>query len=243
MIPPEKYSYTIRHHETDAHGNLFLGTLSHFLQDAAWSHAEKYGFGLSHLPKNHGWMMTRLLIQLDKCPKWQDEITLETWASGIEKLLAFRDFELFSGNVPIGKALWVGLLVNLEARRAARIPEHVAQLQLPNKPSLKNTEHYSPLPPFERIDFSHPFTVQYHDTDAYKHTNNAAYIKQIVESIPHIFEQERICKSLDIAFKAESTYQTATEVQTQQIDKNTFLHRMIRLHDKKVLIEAQTIWQ
>lgn len=242
MIPPEQYTYPIRHHETDAHGNLFLGTLSHFLQDAAWTHAETHGFGLSHLPPNHGWMMTRLLIKLEECPQWQEQLVLETWASGVERLLAYRDFELFLNGVSIGKALWVGLMVNLEARRAARIPPAITDLVLPDKPTLRNPTDYQPLPPFERVDFSHRFVVQYHDVDAYQHTNNAAYIKQIVESLPHLMEKEQVCKSLDIAFKAESTYQTQAEVQTQQLDAHTFLHRILRLHDEKVLVEAKTVW-
>ena len=62
-------------------------------------------------------------------PKYNDEIKVETWSRKIEKLYAYRDFQIKDkeGNViVIGTSRWI--FVNTERRRPVRLTPDIADL-------------------------------------------------------------------------------------------------------------------
>ena len=85
--------FTVKSYECRPDGNIKTACLMQYLQEAAALHAEELGFGVDSLNKiNCYWVLSNLRIEIDRLPKWNDEITVKTWPSGYNRVIATREF-------------------------------------------------------------------------------------------------------------------------------------------------------
>ena len=69
------------------------------IQDIAWEHAEILGFGFNDLQKKKQfWVLSRILVKINRRPKWGEKFKIETWPVGIDGLLALRDIKFTDKN-------------------------------------------------------------------------------------------------------------------------------------------------
>ncbi|HNX05492.1 MAG TPA: thioesterase, partial [Opitutales bacterium] len=97
------------------------------MQDAAYAHAAALGVGYDELMKIHrAFFLSRMEVSvLSTLPSWGERIVLQTWPSGVERLLAHREFELSrEGREPFLRAATSWLMIDTEARRPIRPQEH-----------------------------------------------------------------------------------------------------------------------
>ena len=74
-----------------------IGRQSHFLQESASLHAESLGFGKGDFAaagENSSWVLTRMVVKMNRYPVWEDELTVETFPRGGRKIVAWCDFEV-----------------------------------------------------------------------------------------------------------------------------------------------------
>ncbi len=68
-----------------------------YLQHLAAHHAEKLGFGMSAIRENGLlWILSRIRLHIDRSPKYDDILRIETYHNGMEKIFAKRQFVLSS---------------------------------------------------------------------------------------------------------------------------------------------------
>jgi len=110
-------------------------SLLKFLQEAAKQHADEIGWGVETLMKNKmTWMLSRADIRIKSLPEIGEQIEIETWPSGIDRLFALRDFIIRDGKGnEIGSAVYGWLLIDLETRRPIRPGLLINDLELPEK--------------------------------------------------------------------------------------------------------------
>ena len=85
--------FTIKSYECRPDGNIKTASLMQYLQEAAALHAEQLGFGFGTLNKiNSYWVLSNIRIEIIRLPKWNDTITVKTWPSGYNRLIAAREF-------------------------------------------------------------------------------------------------------------------------------------------------------
>ena len=91
--------------------------------------AESLGFSKTNFAsagENVSWVLTRLVVRMDRYPKWEDEVSVATFPRGGRKIVAWRDFELFdSFGARLGAASSEWMLIDLATRRIVAIPEAV----------------------------------------------------------------------------------------------------------------------
>ena len=91
--------YPIAYYEMDFKMALKPSALMNFLQDLATKHAEMLGFGYSFIhPKNYAWFLIKYHMEFDEYPCELNEILIKTEARGVSKILAFRDFEIWTSD-------------------------------------------------------------------------------------------------------------------------------------------------
>ncbi len=82
-----------------------------YFEDAAGAHSTKVGYGLLDIPKTHlTWFLISVRAKVIKRPVYGDHVKSVTWASGRNKLYAFRDYELNNDNgevVACGTSSWI----------------------------------------------------------------------------------------------------------------------------------------
>ena len=85
--------FTVKTYECQPDGNIKMAFLMLYLQEVAAQHAEQLGFGFARLNKiNSHWVLSNFRIEINRLPKWNNEITIKTWPSGHTRLIATREF-------------------------------------------------------------------------------------------------------------------------------------------------------
>lgn len=240
-----KETYTIQTFDLDAEQRSSVPALCRYLLDAAGIHADALGFSVPQLnERDLTWMLSRFRLRMERIPRWREELTVETWPSGMERLFAMRGFQLSGrGGSPLGAAGSAWLLINTASRRPVRPQTLFAGFSFPRPQILAPSLDKLSSP--GRLDTELGFRVRYSDLDINQHVTTTSYVDWLLEAVP--LETRRCCvlRELEISFLAESLYGESLLSRTQYFsaDPPLFLHSLVRDQDGQELLRARTLWQ
>lgn len=219
-------TYPIKYYEMDFNRELKPSALLNFMQDMATLNAEMLGFGPSFVfPRNYAWFLIKYRMDFDEYPRAIDDILIKTEPRGITKILASRDFELWTTD---------------NKKRFGKITSQWMMIDLATKNILPLAKIVDTMPPFEKretdlqflkvkppvkIDFEKTFEIRYDDIDVNQHVNNANYIIWALETIPYDFKTAHRIKTLDIIYKKEIAFGNNVLSQIELIEETkTSIH-------------------
>ncbi len=234
----------VRSYEVDATGYFSMQAICNHLQDIAWEHAGRLGFGYEQLAqKGFFWVLSRLKIEIMKYPLWNDKVILKTWPRGSEKLFAYRDYTIEDKK---GLLLIAATSAWLILDKVNHRPQPSGFLrEVPSFPESKVRENdLKKLPSLENGKKNRFIKVLFSFLDMNQHMNYTRYIQWILDSYSNEIHLSYRLKSLEINFLAEAELNDAIAVQTQKMPgtENQFLHSLIRKRDKKEITRARLIW-
>lgn len=186
MEPVKIFSgkFTVSSYDLNPQGRARLTTMAGFFQEIAYHHAGELGFGYDDMKqKQTMWVLSRMRIEMDRYPVWNDQITINTWHSGVDRLFALRDFRVVNshGEV-IGRAATAWLILDIESHRLIR-PE----LEIDHVRMHRHQEHVFDepmgkisLPPEMHLHNLH--TVRFSDLDILGHVNNVKYMEWCIDA-------------------------------------------------------------
>ena len=150
----------------------------HFLQDAATLHSEMLGFSRDQMIEKCGgvFILTKLFYRLDKPVSYKQTLTVKTWHRGLERLLWYRDFQLFADGQPVGVASSAWVLLNPETKRILR-PREFENLNFPCADRFENKLEIPKITHDMTGADKTNLTVQYSQIDINNHVNNTKYIE------------------------------------------------------------------
>ena len=255
-----KQSYRVRAYETDPSGRASIASLCNYLQEAAANHARDLGVSVEQLQeRNSTWVLSRLRVRVESYPTWREEILVETWPSGIERLFATRDFIVTGRDGTIvARAVSWWLMIDVESRRPQRPSEFIASLELADRPRaliesasiLSEQDADAPFPdadaPLRDSDApSLEIRVRYGDLDVNGHANNVRYIEWALEAVPHDVLQSLHVVELDVVFKAEAVFGDPVQVSAESVrgDDVVFAHAIRSSADGRYLAGLITTWR
>ncbi len=172
----------VKSYEADSTGVLKPHALFSYFTEVAGNHASHLGFGYRELQKaGYFWVLSRIMVQADRMPRWDETVILETWPKGVEKLFALRDFRMMDrGGETLVRATSAWLLLDTGRSRPHRIdvlpagiPIRAGVHAIPSLP-----EKLKPLEPLARCS-EHRVTPS--DLDVNNHVNNAEYVRWIAD--------------------------------------------------------------
>lgn len=230
--PYSIFSFTIKSYHSDQNGKLTLPALFHFLQECAWDNARLNNFGYEFLKtENAFWVLSRVLVQMDKYPQWKDEIEIKTWPKGADGFFALRDFEIYCNGDLVGRATTSWLILDSESRR----PRKLENFNFIHENFLKEEAIDRKL---EKIVFSGELTelekrkVYHSDLDVNKHVNNSTYVRWIMDSYFSNINNELVTE-LEINFISELCFNDEFTIHKLESDKNQ-IFVLKNLNDKEV---------
>lgn len=109
--------------DTDMFARLRLSAMANMLIQSAINSADILGFGFNGLREhNLFWVLSRLVIEIQKPLMWYDKQWVETWPKDLERILYLRDFLIRDGkdNV-VAKATSGWLAIDLKSKRPKQI--------------------------------------------------------------------------------------------------------------------------
>ena len=235
----------LRIHSYDADFQLRASpeALSRAFLEAAWNHAEHLGVGHSELARQEKlWVLGRLLLQIDRWPRWGDKVRIRTWPRGINGAFALRDFEIFHENetrLVGGSSSW--LVLDASTHRPQRINKLLQNLPAPvTRMALGREPSKLGLVPTPAASITRE--VRYSDVDVNRHVNSARYIGWLLDSYDHEFHRNHSLHSLEVNFLAETLWPDSVSVKSQAQTTATFAHSIVNSSQQEVL-RAELTWK
>ena len=236
-----RYQFKVRSYECGPDGRATLPTICNLFQEAASLHAAFLGFGKGDFAaagENISWVLTRMVVKMNRYPVWEDELTVETFPRGGRKIVAWRDFEVKDAQgETLGVASSEWMIIDLSTRKIHAIPEKVFAANDP-----KNTPVLG-LEPFAKFRFpaeadgdirqSETFTAMKSQIDLNGHVNNVHYISWMLEPC-----EGRCPAEMEVVFRSETFAGDEVRVETAVADGYTY-HR-VSAPDGKDHIVART---
>ena len=244
-VKVKRYSELFRVHsyEVDATNTATLPAICQFFQEVASNHADELGFGRTMLIENQrAWMLSRLLVRMDRYPQVGDELVLKTWPSGTDRLLYVRDFQVEStGGEVLGAGVSGWVLMNMESRRPVHPRSGELDYDYSETGPRALPDNPGKLGPCEAGIERVSHQVRYNDLDMNNHVNNIKYLEWLMESMDPDFRRTHVPTELEINFLAEALYGHRVTVFTAG-EESTVQH-CVRNGDDADICRAVTKWK
>lgn len=221
---------------------LDLTGLLGMLQDAAWQHADKLGYGYTDLGTQQlFWVLSRQHVQITRWPKWGETLKIVTWPSGIESIFAKRDFEIWVDDTLCGVCTTDWLMVDVNTKRPVR-PQFKPEMEF--GPRTHNQINTAKINQAEQEIKLSKFAVKYSDIDVNQHVNNAKYAQWILDVLPADFLSKHRITGYEVNFNAEATWNDEIELSCDKelntIETNYQFWANIKSDGKQVFVAKLT---
>jgi medium-chain acyl-[acyl-carrier-protein] hydrolase len=237
-----KETFAVRSDEVDAFGTLAVPALSGYLQELAGVHAAELGVGLDALmARGLTWVLVRQRIECPAEIRLRETIEVETWPSGIDRLLALRDFVVRRGGEEVARATTEWLVLDVKTRKPVR-PAEVLDERF--REPLDHAVRLSArkLLPLASWQVEKRFEVRYADIDVNLHVTNASYVGWAIEAVPREAWQSSRLACAEVHFLAETRHGSAVLSRLARSGERAFSHAIVREGDEKELARVATSW-
>jgi acyl-ACP thioesterase len=244
-MDPHRSRFTVRSYEVDAFGLLAVPALAGILAEAAGQHAAVLGVGIDALmARGLTWVLARQRIEIDRAPRLDEELEVETWPSGIDRLAALRDFRVRAAGdgTELVRATSQWYVFDLATRRP-HPPQVVLDLvrfavDVPHAATFDGGK----LPELERWEREKRFHVRYADIDRNLHVNNGSYLAWAIEAMPaEVWQSSRVA-ALEVWYRAECNLGSAVLSRVLPDGDGGYIHGIAREEDGKELARLTTRW-
>jgi medium-chain acyl-[acyl-carrier-protein] hydrolase len=237
-----KQQHVVYSYEVDMRGFIKPSILLSYMLESAWNHVRSTDFSYSRLlAEGQLWAASRLLIIFNRLPKWNDEITVETWGKGIDRFFALRDFVVRSSTqekLAVATSAW--LIIDRTTLRPQKLDK------------LRETFPFHPGNSALDVKLQklHPVTegkirtrsiVRYTDLDVNRHVIASRYMRWILDSFSADILEGCSLKSFEIDFLSEAKLEDEIAVAIQP-DYEYYLCTISRESDGAELCRARLTW-
>lgn len=245
-------TFRVRAYEAALDMRATLQHICNYFQEAAGNHASLLGFGYDVLSeKSLMWVLTRLIVKMDRYPKIGQTVTVRTWPSRADRLHAYRDYLLLDeqGNI-LGRASSAWAILDTENHRPIPVPSWVTDSRrLDLEDALVIPKAKPPVLPNAQPAFERNLTVRVSDIDVNQHANNTAYAGWTKEPIPTDIWVNNHPVLLDIIFRLECRQGESVISRAAQLPEDPeypgglqFAHSIIHAENRRELCRARTVW-
>ncbi len=212
------------------------------MQEIAWEHARILGFGYENLHNDQQyWVLSRLLVKINRRPVWKENFTLETWSRGTDGFYGYRDFNFVDedgNNIIRATSSW--LVLDLKSKRIVRLTDFKDFPKYEESVFGMNADKVKP----PQIDNELKFTpVLFNEIDINQHFNTGRYIERIIDSYNFDFHEKKELVEFEINFLKEGLPTDRLAVKKQELDEKNHLCSVIRESDSVELVRARLVWE
>jgi acyl-ACP thioesterase len=226
----------------DRTGKLSASFMFYQMQDIAWEHANILGFGFDKLRKEQQfWVLSRLLVKINRRPDWGENFTLETWSRGTDGFYGYRDFNFVDGaGKIIAQATSSWLVLDAETKRIVRLTEFTDFPKYEESVFGANAEKLKVPQSDAELQFT---PVLFNEIDINQHFNTGRYIERIIDSYDFDFHANHELAEYEINFLKEGMPTDRLAVKTGKTNELNHLCSVVRESDGAELIRARLVWR
>lgn len=183
-----------------------MKTLCDLFNDTAEAQTEIYGVDVDTLNEQGlTWMLHRLHIQLHKMPLKSEEVVIETWPSGIDRLFAQRDYRMLrdSGEL-LASATSEWMCIDLKRRRPVRLSERVVEISTTHQiEKLQLAPILDTKVAVGEMTGGRDFAATFDNIDFNGHVTQASYMRWITNALPFEFLKEHVLTEIEVVYEHE----------------------------------------
>lgn len=242
MVEKKSYTYDIEAQDIDFRRKVSLKSLTNFILITAGKNADENGFGIMDLQKNDlTWVLSRLVIEMDRIPSEDDTIAIETWIEKIGTAFTTRNFRITDADgLVIGHAASTWAVMDMNTRRS---------ISLDSIPSMKEfiVNESTPIGEPEHLpgikgEIVNSFTVRYSKIDVNNHANSLYYVQWISDCFSLDFYREHKIRRFEINFLKELTIDDKGKVHREEVAPRDFRFEIIT-RDKGIACRARILFE
>lgn len=177
------------------------------MEDVSGLHSASVGYGLFEIEtKKKVWMLMDWKMKVIKRPKYMDEIKAETWSRKVERIYAYRDFQIKDkdGNlIAVGTSRWI--FVDIDRRRPVRLTPDITDLYESEFDKRVFEEEIEDVK-CEDYLFKKDYYIQRRDIDMNEHMHNLSYLDMAYEVLPEDIYKSKVFDNVRIVYKKEIVY-------------------------------------
>src|SRR4051812_21466389 len=120
---------TVDYGDIDRRGVMLLPRIFKLLQEAAIVHANQFDRDASASATRvvEAWVLHRIAVTIDRYPRVNETLRVETWSSGLKGFKGYRDFRVYdAASKPVISASSLWLYVSLNTKSIIRVPRDLA---------------------------------------------------------------------------------------------------------------------
>jgi len=230
-------------YDVSLNGQTKFYTLCNILLDSAAVHANKFRFGYHDMRKeNVYWVLSRFHIIMHEYPSMDEQIKVETWPKGVNKLFFMRDYRILSANDSLlTTATTAWLILDRNTGRPKKMEENnsLHNFHVENFHAIEAAP--DKLPGITEPDRCMPVVARYSDLDINKHVNAVKYIEWVQDCFPQDIYEKKNVKEFQINYQAETIYGEEVEIRIRKASPTDFFEYLegIRSGDENAAFRAK----
>jgi medium-chain acyl-[acyl-carrier-protein] hydrolase len=197
-----EHSFFIGFRDIDYKNNIKIKSMLSFLEDVGGIHSNKVGYGLLDIPKKkRSWILLNWKVKFIRRPHYAETLRIKTWTRAMDKLYAYRDFEVYDENnkiVALASSKWV--CVNTEKMSVIKIEDALIDAYTLENEYVFEDEIEKLKEPESYID-SCKIKITRDMIDVNGHVHNLNYIDFVSQILP--YEVMQNAKNVEVMYKKE----------------------------------------
>lgn len=175
------------------------------LQEAANRASADVGYGITDIEKNKtSWVLLYWRIKILKRARYNDELTIQTWASFTKNIYSIRSFKVYLGDelIAIADSKWV--FVDAYKHSILKIPDDIMKTYGKVEDRVFEDEFKDKFKFSDDLKEDFSYKTMRRDLDVNHHVNNIAYLDIASE----LLSEELLLNATEIAvvYKKEIAY-------------------------------------
>jgi len=231
--------------DVDARNHLTCSAIGRFLQEAAESNARQLGAGFADLHRaGQTWVLSALLVRVDRYPRFRDSIRVETWPRDIVRRRARRDFRLRdAGGEVFAAATSAWYCLDLASRRPVAPDPWRKVPWLADERALDRECDRLPAVPDAEVEVAVP--LRWSDVDLVGHVTNTRYQDLALESYSADWLGRHEIAEIELNFLAEGQYPDTLVIRraAEPGHPQTWRHALARRGDDQDVCRARIVWR
>ena len=200
------YPFVVEPFQEDYTGSLAWSTLGNLILRVSTLHAEAHNFGYTYMQtQRRGWVLSRLVLELDHLPHTGESYQLSTWVNRIYRQFTDRLYTITSPDgTPFGHGISTWALIDYDSRQPVNLET------LPDGgfyDALLTEEVPIAGPGRARVQATEPVlrhTAVYTDLDINGHFNSIRYIDLLLNSFDKPWHDRHVVHRIEMAYGLEA---------------------------------------
>lgn len=216
-----RLEHKIPAYNVSLNGQSKFYTLCNILLDSAAVHANNFNFGYHDMRKqNVYWVLSRFHIIMHQYPGMDDQIKVETWPKGVNKLFFMRDYRILSADdrlLTSATSAW--LILDGKTGRPKKMAgnKNLHSLHVDDFHAIEAAP--DKLPGIKEPDRQRSVKARYSDLDINKHVNAVKYIKWVQDCYSQEIYEKKNVMEFQINYQAETRYGEKVQIRIKNASR------------------------